>query len=124
MGSGRAGSRVQLSPWRSPPTAPTHPCGPSTLHEKEPSWGGGGGEPLGTGVRYRFQKGAVDLARWWQEPRRRGYGEVGRLGDGSEDIPTPTAGLTQRSRLEEAPLGPGGGGEEPSHADLRVSRGP
>lgn len=47
LGSGGANSRVQLSPHRSPADR-SHPYGPSALHEKEPSWDGGGGEPLGT----------------------------------------------------------------------------
>lgn len=52
-----------------------------------------------------------------------GIGE-GELGDGSEDIPHPTAGLTQRSRLERRLWVRAEAAEEPSHADLRVSRGP
>lgn len=31
-----------------PPADRSHPYGPSALHEKKPSWDGGGGEPLGT----------------------------------------------------------------------------
>lgn len=58
MGSERVGSRVQLSPRRSMPAAP-NPRGPSALHEKEPSWGGGGSEPLGTGSAIDSRKGRL-----------------------------------------------------------------
>lgn len=52
-----AGSSCRPGGPHRPP--PTHPRGPSTLHEKEPSWGGGGGEPLGTGSAIDSRKGRL-----------------------------------------------------------------
>lgn len=94
LGSEGACSRVQLSLRRSPPTV-SHRRGPSALHEKKPSWDGGGGEPPGTLSALDSKKdGWVEGASGETETA----GGRGSVGTSRSDQLRPT-GLTQRRGL-------------------------
>lgn len=93
-----------------PTDRPTLHRDPSALHEKEPSWDGGGGEPPGTGATIDSRKGRLGRGRWRREP-----GQL-RGGEECEDSRAGLAPSPQASRSAagwEAPGGPGGRSGDP-----------